>query len=304
MTDPIPEHTHYPTLTLSHSDVSCKDVSIVGLDVKVYGLEEIKHNSLPIAAVIALHGRTNNQKQMAFFSYGLLGQEKALSKGKNRRRDMIVITLDLPNHGERTVDKNVNLAFDRNPRHLYDMAACVTGGCRDVSQVIDYIAAYLFPNGERVIDEYIATGVSMGGNVTWRLLREEPRINIAIPILGLPFESFARYVGARAIKLGFPFTPPTYPPSLRPLFESPVPHDAYVGKKILSLHGERDQLVPYHYGEADIETVLSRAAIKGEMEVWKQEGAGHVVTVEMVKRTAEWIWRWALSADVSMHASP
>ena len=39
----------------------------------------------------------------------------------------------------------------------------IAGGCRDVSQVIDYIAAYLFPNGERVIDEYIATGVSMGG---------------------------------------------------------------------------------------------------------------------------------------------
>lgn len=26
---------------------------------------------------------------------------------------------DLPNHGERLKDRNANLAFDKNPRHLY-----------------------------------------------------------------------------------------------------------------------------------------------------------------------------------------
>jgi len=45
----------------------------------------------------------------------------------------------------------------------------IVGGCRDFSQIIDFLAAYLFPNGERVIDEYIPTGVSMGGK--WHLPR-------------------------------------------------------------------------------------------------------------------------------------
>lgn len=52
MTKPIPVDTDYPTLDLGHPHASCKDVSIVGLNVKIYGLEEIKHSSLPIAAVV------------------------------------------------------------------------------------------------------------------------------------------------------------------------------------------------------------------------------------------------------------
>ena len=209
---------------------------------------------------------------------------------------MIVVTLDLPNHGERLKNKTSNLAFDKNPSHLSDMAACVVGGCRDVCQIIDFLAAYLFPNGERVIDEYIPTGVSMGGNISWRLLREEPRVHIAVPIIGLPWECFSRYVGARAIQLGFPFAPPIYPPALRPLFETSPPDGAYRGKKILSIHGEIDTLVPYSTGKDDIATILKRLP-DGHMEVWVQEGVGHTITVEMVKRTAEWIWRWALANE-------
>lgn len=38
--------------------------------------------------------------------------------------------------------------------------------------IINFLAAYLFPNGERVIDEFFATGISLGGNSVWRMLRE------------------------------------------------------------------------------------------------------------------------------------
>jgi hypothetical protein len=40
---------------------------------------------------------------------------------------------------------------------------CAVGGCLDTSLIIDFLAAYLFPNGERVIDEFAATGISLGG---------------------------------------------------------------------------------------------------------------------------------------------
>lgn len=46
------EQTHYPSLGEGHPVTSCTDISIVGLEIKVYGLEEIKHSSLPIAAVV------------------------------------------------------------------------------------------------------------------------------------------------------------------------------------------------------------------------------------------------------------
>lgn len=126
-------------------------------------------------------------------------------------------------------------------------------------------------------------------------------MNIAIPIIGLPAESYTRYLSARTTSLGFAFTPPIYPPSLRPVLEAPVPERAYYGKKILTIHGEVDTLVPYAQGKGDIDAVEQRVT-KGEMEVWIQEGAGHVVTVEMVKRTAEWVWKWAMEKD-EMHAS-
>jgi len=37
------------------------------------------------------------------------------------------------------------------------------GGCQDVSLIIDFLGAYLFPNGERTIEEFAATGISLGG---------------------------------------------------------------------------------------------------------------------------------------------
>lgn len=117
-----------------------------------------------------------------------------------------------------------------------------------------------------------------------------------MPIIGLPFEAYTRYLGARAVNMGFSFSPPIYPPSLKPLLEAPVSDDAYYGKKILTMHGEKDELVPYHQGKVDIDEVVRRSK-KGEVEVWIQDGAGHVVTVKMIQRAAEWVWRWALCAD-------
>ena len=37
------------------------------------------------------------------------------------------------------------------------------GGTHDFSLIIDFLAAYLFPNGEKIIDEFMATGISLGG---------------------------------------------------------------------------------------------------------------------------------------------
>jgi hypothetical protein len=37
------------------------------------------------------------------------------------------------------------------------------GGCQDATLIIDFIGAYLFPNGERTIQEFAATGISLGG---------------------------------------------------------------------------------------------------------------------------------------------
>lgn len=50
---PVLEGTNYPSLTSGHPESSCTDILIVGLHVKVYGLDEIKGSKLPIAAVVS-----------------------------------------------------------------------------------------------------------------------------------------------------------------------------------------------------------------------------------------------------------
>ncbi len=48
------KQTIYPSLALGHPHVLSTEVSIVGLDLRVYGLEEIKDSKLPIAAVVGV----------------------------------------------------------------------------------------------------------------------------------------------------------------------------------------------------------------------------------------------------------
>lgn len=57
-----------------------------------------------------------------------------------------------------------------------------------------------------------------------------------------------------------------------------------------------DTLVPYAKGKNNIDAIAKevKESQEGEMEVWVQEGKGHTVTVEMVKKTAEWVLTQAL----------
>ena len=48
------KQTIYPSLALGHPHVLSTEVSIVGLDLRVYGLEEIMDSKLPIAAVVGV----------------------------------------------------------------------------------------------------------------------------------------------------------------------------------------------------------------------------------------------------------
>lgn len=112
-----------------------------------------------------------------------------------------------------------------------------------------------------------------------------------MPIIGLPFEAFGPYLGARAVQGGLDFAPPIYPATLRPYIESREPESAYKDRKILSIHGEIDELVPYRFGKDKI-AELKKNAPEGHIEVFVQKGKGHVCTPDMLRRAAEWFYRW------------
>jgi predicted esterase len=95
--------------------------------------------------------------------------------------------------------------------------------------------------------------------------------------------------------MGLRWEAPLVPPSIRKFTEVPVEAERYAGKKILSIHGASDELVPVRRGQEDLMAIQEVA--KEGMELWIVDGVGHAVTADMVKRTGEWVWRWALSEE-------
>lgn len=96
--------------------------------------------------------------------------------------------------------------------------------------------------------------------------------------------------------MGLKWESPLYPPSIRDILEAPLKADVYAGKKILSIHGGSDTLVPLSEGKADLDEIVQQAK-PGDVEVWVQEGVGHQVTEEMIRKTAEWVWKWAVKPE-------
>ncbi|ODO10201.1 hypothetical protein I350_02430 [Cryptococcus amylolentus CBS 6273] len=297
----IQDKMDYPSLAEGHTEPSVAHVKVVGLGVNVYGLKEACEQQKPLTMIIAAHGRMNSQKNMKYFAQGILGE--VAKKGEtNKKRNLVVVTLDQRNHGERIVDKTANLSFGQNPRHLIDMAATIQGGVHDIQLLMDFLPAYLFPHGELTVEEWVITGISLGGHVTWKLLHDDPRVQIGIPIIGLPFESLPKYLGARALNNGLTWGPPTYPPSLQrmiePFRDPAFEQKAYSGKKILTMHGKEDKLVPFGQGEGDIKQIedwVEHGTEKGGIcAIDVQDNVGHVCTIQMLKKAAEWTWRYAL----------
>lgn len=122
-------------------------------------------------------------------------------------------------------------------------------------------------------------------------LTPDPRIRIAVPLITVPFEALIDVFNAWAT--GGP--PRLLPPHTKSYLTDPPPPGAYNGKRVLSLHGELDQMIPPEFGYAAWKGIAPQLEVA---EMWVQERRGHVVSEEMVRRTAEWFWVHGLAEAV------
>lgn len=60
------------------------------------------------------------------------------------------------------------------------------GTAQDVSVLMDYLAAYIFPGGEHGISQNLVLGVSLGAHASWSCLLHERRISAGVIIIGCP----------------------------------------------------------------------------------------------------------------------
>jgi hypothetical protein len=190
------------------------------------------------------------------------------------------------------------------------------GGVQDNQLVIQFLEDYIFPLGKRRIDEFMISGVSLGGeqplltgenecftnplgHVNWRLLKNDKRVRVAVPIIAVPADSLgnvhtARFAADKTLGTDNMY----YPRATREFYEGKSAPGTYRGKKILALHGGIDSVVPPAFGQKDWDTVIVPECGPGNAVQWIQPGRGHICTPEMVEKAAEWFYRWGV-ADIS-----
>jgi len=260
-----------------------------------------------LTVLFILHGRLESRNDVRAQAEHVL---KAVYPNSSLTRDLLVVTFDHRNHGDRLVDGSANLGWHRkpernNPNHAIDMYAVQWGTAQDVSFLIDFLPSYLYPLGGRSIDTWAVAGISLGGHSTWTCLRNDSRISIGIPIIGCP--DFLKLMSKRAIDNGLPFGPPTFPDSLLQFIKSTDPaastpditsslKDAnpFVDKRILVLSGGADKMVPWEASKAFVEALHVDANRGGVKQVFVQDGVGHECTQEMTSRLAAFVRDFAL----------
>lgn len=131
------------------------------------------------------------------------------------------------------------------------------------------------------------------GHVSWRLLREDPRIRIGVPICSLPSEAIGQLFMSRELPDGAP--PTALPQGTADFFLVPSPAGTYKGKAILCLLGALDAVMPPEGGQKQWEGISTECEASAK---YVQPDIGHIVSRDMVRMTAEWLWYYGLTEAV------
>lgn len=160
------------------------------------------------------------------------------------------------------------------------------GTSSDVSLLIRYLEAYIFPNGHHNITQYLCAGISLGGHATWLVLSHEPQVQAGIAIIGCP--DFLSLMRGRAEPLGG-LTQDKMPDALSKAIRDLDPKvENMRGKRILILSGAKDKLVPFDKGAAFVEELKK---VAGSVQVEVYPGVGHRCTETMIEELSRFVTR-------------
>ncbi|EMD33315.1 hypothetical protein CERSUDRAFT_87199 [Gelatoporia subvermispora B] len=276
--------------------------AVGGLTVHVYSQSDVDP-ATPVTVLVFLHGRLGRVEDIEWVARSTLEDVQARRAAEQGAQDLLIVTFDQRNHGSRLVSELANEAWaKKNDRHAVDMYAIYSGTSRDVSYLIDFLPAYLFPSGERQIAQWLVGGISLGGHASWLTLRTEPRIKLGIPIIGCP--DYLALMTDRAVKNGLSTGPPYFPDALVALVKKDDPASApytstgaenpFLDKKVLVLSGGDDKLVPWAASQTFVDTL--EVGPRGVKKVVVAPGVGHECTPDMVKEMAKFVWEEALVA--------
>lgn len=136
-----------------------------------------------------------------------------------------MVSFDARNHGHRLTNQVAQQGWGKgNEKHAMDLYASILGTSADVSFLIDFLPAYLFPHDDRQITSWCITGKSMGGHCVYHILKDDPRVNVGVSMIGMP--DFTRLLEFRTKQAFVRNGPPYVPTSLRALVKQRDPANA------------------------------------------------------------------------------
>ncbi|KAJ5496642.1 hypothetical protein N7463_008629 [Penicillium fimorum] len=269
------------------SSVSRKTFTIAGIQVTVFGLDELPACETEISSIWLLHPRLSTKDRMSGIANAVVtcwnkqvSDDRNISNALPPRKGVIAITLDHRNHGTRLVEPSRNGNWrDGNAQHAEDMYSTYHGTAQDVSMLIDRLPSAIFARSVCTINQNVILGVSLGRHAVWHCILHDPRITAAIVKIvivekgrppGSQFlhsESFPstliemvhEYDPACLFFGGLDTKPGTVPLRKGPIADPtdmekkslrPLLMRCLGGKQILNISGGRDKAIPYPHGEA------------------------------------------------------
>jgi hypothetical protein len=93
------------------------ELVIGGVKTYIYGLDEMKRSSgVGIGVIYLAHMRTRTYLVTEAIAHEILHRYR--TDERKKKRELIAVTIDMRNHGEREVSKNANLTWsDGNENH-------------------------------------------------------------------------------------------------------------------------------------------------------------------------------------------
>jgi len=301
------------TLRVVEMGIIQKTIVIAGLNVNVYSsstsTDTLTSSGTPgkVTIQFLLHDGLNSAKRIGWVAQSIL-EQVSLKRTKKIHPssipELLVITIDHRNHGTRVIDRKANYAWSKshhnNDNHAVDMYAIQVGTARDISYLMDFLPSYLYPAGEKVISQWIMSGISLGGNSGWIALAHDPRVKIGVFLIGCPdYTTLIAHIAKRSdIKLIPPIMPDILHEAIKRNDPPFTPYQAsdftnpFYGKRILALFGGADQLLPWSISKNFFEKL--NVGEHGFKEAIIYPGVGHECTREMVEKLVEFVWDEAL----------
>lgn len=302
------------------------EVQIGGIPVKVYNLKQLEAylqkitpttsdqgvTEIPINILYLLHGRESKYQATEECGYHMVDRFYAKKNG-TVEVPLVFITFDLPNHGERNINKVLNLAWDEgNSKHAADMIALIDNSVVELKFIMEQLPFHLNFDHYIPLDldyklqfKNILSGYSLGAHITFRFAIKYPEnVDIINPTIGCTELSSLLIERLLSVKptgikrflqeyeeldlndsqaLAYPKSLHKYVSSVDDAIFNDFPFEKV---NMFASFGETDQLVPLSYSKLFCELYNVQNPNTG---IFVQPQVGHKVTVEMLDNFVDWL---------------